>query len=429
MRKIALIATSLALAAITACAPPQASAPVNTADEETGTLRVWLFSEVNQAPKEQVVNEAISEFEAAHDGTTVEVQYIPVDTRSERFRAAFNDPSSAPDVAEFGNTDLAGYVDAGGLADMTQYIADWDEAADLDAAALETTKIDGVSYAVPWYVGVRALFYRTDVFDQLGLSAPTTLAELEEAALAIRAANPEMVGISTGGAAQFAYMPYLWAHGGELAVEDGGTWTSGLDSAESKAGLAAYTRLISDDICPPTTCAEWGGNASVQQFVAGGAGMTIGGNFNVAAVDESEIGDSYAIIPLPGVEAGSIAPAFAGGNHLGVFKSSQRSTLAVEFVTLLAGKQYQQKMFDAMGNLPTFVDVQETIAADNPEMAPFIETIAAGTKFVPVTAAWNTIDAQGVIPSLIQSVVTGAADVESASASAASTMNDVFAGN
>lgn len=207
MRKIALIAMSLALAAATACAPPQASNPVSTADEETGTLRVWLFSEVNQTPKEQVVNEAISEFEGAHDGVTVEVQYIPVDTRSERFRAAFNDPSSAPDVAEFGNTDLAGYVDAGGLADMTAHIADWDEGADLDEAALETTKIDGVSYAVPWYVGVRALFYRTDLFDQLGLSAPTTLAEVEEAAIAIRAANPELVGISTGGSAQFAYMP------------------------------------------------------------------------------------------------------------------------------------------------------------------------------------------------------------------------------
>lgn len=428
MRKIALIAMSLALAAATACAPPQASNPVSTADEETGTLRVWLFSEVNQTPKEQVVNEAISEFEGAHDGVTVEVQYIPVDTRSERFRAAFNDPSSAPDVAEFGNTDLAGYVDAGGLADMTAHIADWDEGADLDEAALETTKIDGVSYAVPWYVGVRALFYRTDLFDQLGLSAPTTLAEVEEAAIAIRAANPELVGISTGGHAQFAYMPYLWAHGGELAVNEGGTWTSGMDSPEAKAGLGAYTRLISDDICPPTTCAEWGGNASVQQFVAGGAGMTIGGNFNVAAVDESDIGDSYAIVPLPGVEAESIAPGFAGGNHLGVFKSSQRSTLAVEFVKLLAGKEYQAKMFEAMGNLPTFVDVQASVAETNPEMGPFIETIAAGTKFVPVTASWNTIDAQGVIPSAIQNVVTGAADVDTASATAATTMNDIFAG-
>lgn len=428
MRKIALIAASIALAATAACTPPQASNPVNTADEETGTLRVWLFSEVNQAPKEKVVGEAVSQFEAAHSGVEVDVQYIPVDTRSERFRAAFNDPSSAPDVAEFGNTDLAGYVDAGGLADLTSLISGWDEGKDLDPAALKTTRIDGVSYAVPWYVGVRALFYRTDVFADLGLKAPATLAEVEQAALAVRAADKEMVGIATGGAAQFAYMPYLWAHGGELAVEDGGTWTSGLDSAESQAGLAAYTRLISDDICPPATCAEWGGNASVAQFVAGGAGMTIGGNFNVAAVDESEIGDSYAIVPLPGVTAGTIAPAFAGGNHLGVFTSSQRATLAADFVKLLAGKEYQAKMFDAMGNLPTFVDVQATVAASNPEMAPFIETIAAGTKFVPVTAAWNTIDAQGVIPGLIQSVVTGASDVEAASTQAAATMNDVFAG-
>lgn len=95
---------------------------------------------------------------------------------------------------------------------------------------------------------------------------------------------------------------------------------------------------------------------------------------------------------------------------------------------LLAGKEYQAKMFEAMGNLPTFVDVQASVAETNPEMGPFIETIAAGTKFVPVTASWNTIDAQGVIPSAIQNVVTGAADVDTASATAATTMNDIFAG-
>ena len=31
-------------------------------------------------------------------------------------KAAFNDPESAPDVIEYGNTDTAGYVKDGGLA-------------------------------------------------------------------------------------------------------------------------------------------------------------------------------------------------------------------------------------------------------------------------------------------------------------------------
>ena len=422
----AILAGAVALS-LAACGPTQVSTGGSGEDAETGTLRVWLFSEVNQDPKEQVVNEAIEQFEGDHEGVTVDVQWIPVDTRSERFRAAFNDPSSAPDVAEYGNTDLAAYVAAGGFTDLTEDISSWEEGGDLDPAVLATTEIDGANYGVPWYIGVRALYYRTDVFSELGLEVPATLAELEETARAIRAAKPELVGISTGGAAQFSYMPYLWAHGGELATEDGGTWTSGLDSEEAKAGLEAYTALLTDEICPPQTCAEWGGNASVQEFIAGGAGMTIGGDFNRLAVDESAVGSDYAVVPLPGVTEGSVAPAFAGGNNLGVFGSSERRSLAVEFVQLLASKEYQRKMFDAMGNLPTFTDVQAEVAEAEPAIAPFIETLAAGTKFVPVAEQWNTIDAQGVLASMIQSVATGSSDVATASDTAAATMNDIFA--
>lgn len=421
------LAATITLAATAACAPAQSGGSAATDDAQDGTLRVWLFSEVTQDPKEQVVDQAVAEFEAEHEGVDVEIEYIPVDARSERFTGAFNDPASAPDVAEIGNTDLAGFVDAGGLLDVTDAIADWDEGADIDPAVLATTEIDGASYAVPWYIGVRALYYRTDVFDELGLEPPASLAELEETARAVRAARPELVGIATGGAAQFAFLPYIWAHGGEIAEQDaGGAWTGALDSPEAREGVAAYTRLLGDDICPAQTCAEWGGNASVQEFVAGNAAMTIGGDFNRRAVDESAVGDRYAVVPLPGVEEGTIAPAFGGGNHLAVLSSTERRTLATSFVELLAGKRYQQQMFDAMGNIPVFTDVQADVAEQVPAIEPFVETLAAGTRFVPVTPAWSTVDAQAVLPTMVQTVATGAADVEIATADATAALDAAF---
>lgn len=208
---------ALAALALTACAPPTSSNTVSSEDQQTGTVRVWLFSEVNQDPKSAVVKEAVAEFEAAHSGAKIDVQYIPVDSRAERFKAAFNDPSSAPDIAEFGNTDLASYVASGGLADITEDINAWDESKDLDSKILATTEIDGKNYGVPWFVGVRALYYRTDLLKALGLEVPKTLADVETVARAVRAANPEMLGISVGGAAQFSAMPYLWANGGSIA--------------------------------------------------------------------------------------------------------------------------------------------------------------------------------------------------------------------
>ena len=409
------------------CAPVTSSGPATQGtDEKTGQLRVWLFDEVNRGPKEEVVKQAVSEFQSAHPGVTVDVQYIQVSTRAERFKAAFSDPKSAPDVAEFGNTDLAGYVAAGGFADITKETADWPEGKDFVPAVLDTAKVEGKTYGLPWYVGVRALYYRTDVFTELGVQPPKTLDEIAPLARKIRAAKPDLLGISAGGKYTFGMLPFVWANGGDLAKVSGAKFASTIDSAEAKKGIAKYTELIADDICPPAQCAGNGGDASVEAFRAGKAAMVIGGDFNRKSVDASAAAGKYAVVPLPGATAGSIAPAFAGGNLLGVMKGTERKTLANQFLQLLGGKQYQRKMFQAMGNLPTFADVQAEVAKDDAFEQPFIKTLEAGTRFVPVTPSWAKIDAQAVIPTMLQQIAAEGKDVETATKTAAESMNAAF---
>jgi N,N'-diacetylchitobiose transport system substrate-binding protein len=143
-------------------------------------------------------------------------------------------------------------------------------------------------------------------------------------------------------------------------------------------------------------------------------------------VDGGAVKGRYAVVPLPGKEAGKIAPAFAGGNLLGVFRSSRKYSLSLEFIKLLGGKKYQQTMFTAMGNMPTFTDVQNKLAGADPSLKPFIDTAQAGTRFVPATPAWTKIDAQAVIPTAVQQVATGGASVEAATDTAAAEMNKAF---
>ncbi|GAA1263283.1 extracellular solute-binding protein [Saccharothrix xinjiangensis] len=422
--RFAVAAAAVGAAVLAGCAPVQSGPATTGADEQSGQLRVWLFDEVNRGPKEAVVAEAVTEFQNAHQGVTVDVQYIQVQTRAERFKAAFSDPQSAPDVAEFGNTDLAGYVAGGGFAEID--VTKWDEGEDLLPAVLDTGKVDGKVYGVPWYVGVRALYYRTDVFQELNLQPPATLDDIAPLARRIREAKPDLLGISAGGKYTYGAMPFVWANGGDIARQEGGEHVSAIDSAESKAGLRQYTELIADDICPPAQCAGNGGDASVEAFRAGKAAMVIGGDFNRKSVDASSAAGKYAVVPLPGKTPGSIAPAFSGGNLLGVLNGSQRKTLATEFVQLLGGKAYQRKMFDAMGNLPTFGDVQEEVAQADPALEPFIKTLEAGTRFVPVTPDWAKVDAQAVLPNLLQKVAAAGEDLDTAATAAADEMNAAF---
>lgn len=271
----------------TACAP-ESSDNSGGKDEKSGTLRVWLFQEVDTAPKEKVVDGVVAAFEKAHKGTKVDVQYIPVETRAEKIKAAFNDPKSAPDLIEYGNTDTAGYVKDGGLADVTKEFTDWSESKDTDPTAKQSVTVDGKIYGAPYFVGVRALYYRTDVFEELNLEVPKTQAELISTAKAIRQAKPELYGLAVGGAYTYGAMPFIWSNGGEIAEGKGGSYASTIDSADAQKGIKAYTSLFGDDNCPAAKCAGMGGNDTVTAFASGKAGMAIGGDFSHAAIENRE---------------------------------------------------------------------------------------------------------------------------------------------
>ncbi|MFI1421732.1 extracellular solute-binding protein [Streptomyces sp. NPDC020731] len=426
MKLSARLVAAAAVLATAACAPQTSGTSSSDKDEKTGTLRVWLFQEVNNKPKEQVVDSVLAAFEKAHEDTDVTVEYIPVETRAQRIKAAFNDPKSAPDLIEYGNTDTAGYVKDGGLADVTEEFGAWGEAKDTDPTARQSVTVDGKVYGAPYFVGVRALYYRTDVFDELGLDVPRTQAELISTAKEIHTARPGMYGIAVGGAYTYGAMPFIWAHGGELATGKEGSYASAIDSAESREGIEAYTSLFGDDNCPAAKCAGMGGNDTVTAFASGKAAMAIGGDFSHAAVEAGKAKGKYAVVPLPGVEAGSIAPAFAGGNNLGVLKSTSHRTLAVDLMKRLASKEAQGEMFDAMGFLPTFSDVRQQVAAKEAFVKPFVETLSADTKFVPASPAWAQIDSSLVLPTMFQEIVSGKKEVAAAAGDAAKKMNEAF---
>ncbi|WP_308126027.1 extracellular solute-binding protein [Nonomuraea ceibae] len=402
-----------ALVVLTACAPSTAPA-TGGGDEKTGTLRVWLFDEPNRAPKDKVVQEAVKEFTAAHDGVQVEITYIPTTpARHEKFKGAFNDPASAPDVAEYGNTDLAEYAAAGGFTDLTADL----QGQDMTAELLQSASVDGKQYGLPWFIGIRSLYYRTDVFSELGLQPPTSIEELTAAARTVRKKKPELYGIAVGGEYTFGALPFVWAAGGDI---------TSLDGPEARKGVKAYTDLLSDDVCPPQACASLTGGKTVELFASGKAAMGILGNFNRSAVDAGAAASKYAVVPLPGFDKGSLAPAFAGGNNLGVLKNAKHRSLAVDFVKLLGGKAYQVKMYEAMGNLPTLTSARTEVAGKEPFLKPFLDTVAAGTKFVPIDPAWVKIDNGKVIPTMLQKVATSQSSVDEATTEAATAVKAAF---
>jgi N,N'-diacetylchitobiose transport system substrate-binding protein len=79
-----------------------------------------------------------------------------------------------------------------------------------------------------------------------------------------------------------------------------------------------------------------------------------------------------------------------------------------------------------MGFLPTFTDVRQQVARQEPFVKPFVRTLSAGTKFVPASPAWAQIDSSLVLPTMFQEVISGKKDVTRASDDAAKKMNAAF---
>ncbi|MGW7551941.1 ABC transporter substrate-binding protein, partial [Streptomyces rimosus] len=79
-----------------------------------------------------------------------------------------------------------------------------------------------------------------------------------------------------------------------------------------------------------------------------------------------------------------------------------------------------------MGFLPTYTDVRAEAAKKQPFVKPFVRTLDAGARFVPVSPAWATIDASLVLPTMYQEIVSGRKDVATASGDAAKKMDEAF---
>lgn len=120
---------------------------------------------------------------------------------------------------------------------------------DYPEASRRIARIDGVTYGVPVRSHVMMLYYRKDIFDDLGLEPPTTWSELEAAARAINEADNDTYGITMnwanqgGGVSLKPWHNMLRANGTDIFDDD---WRpvfnddAGIEATEFYAGLLRY---------------------------------------------------------------------------------------------------------------------------------------------------------------------------------------------
>ncbi len=119
---------------------------------------------------EAAFNAYVAAFEAAHPDIDVQVNL----TEHEAYKTAIRNflVAEAPDVAIwFAGNRMKFFVDQGLFMDVSDVWADADF-NNIMSSSKASLSVDGKQYGVPWGYYQWGVYYRKDIFDNLGLNVP-----------------------------------------------------------------------------------------------------------------------------------------------------------------------------------------------------------------------------------------------------------------
>ena len=367
-------------------------------------IRVWL----NGADTPQEARDYLkTTFEDENPGATLTIEEQQWEGLVERLTTALSSESETPDVVEVGNTQAATFTTAGAFADLTDQLGDLG-GDDLLPGFVAAGTADGATYAVPYYAGSKYVFYRKDLFKKSGLEVPTTTDEFVDAAIQLKKDNPKPANFSGfwfPGQDWRNGVSFVWNDGGDLATEDGGTWTGALASPESQKGLATVQTLFEQ-----ASGAAKDGNETDPQvpFCNNEMAMMSAPGWMGGVLADPDAGcpdlmENVGVFALPGND-GNPAPVLLGGSNIAVAAQSPDQDLAKKAVAIMLSDDYQS-ILAANGLTPAKVSLASELGDD--EFATATIAAASNAKLTPAAAGWASVEGARILEDLFVSIANG----------------------
>lgn len=167
------------------------------------------------------------------------------------------DGNDVPDVIHVGGSSIGELADAGYIEPLDNYVKQWDDWKYYPDSVRGGVTYKSKVWAIPYGLDTRWLYYRKDDFQKAGLPADWTPANVQgilDAATAVKKANLTNVlpyalyagPAGSGGTADHAFVPLLWAYGGELQ-DKSGKWIG--DGPATRKVMAYYAKAY-DGLSP-----------------------------------------------------------------------------------------------------------------------------------------------------------------------------------
>ncbi|MDK8172983.1 ABC transporter substrate-binding protein [Curtobacterium citreum] len=410
-------AAVVAVAALTL----QGCAIVNGSGDDPNTLRVMMGADTTY-PKErkQWQQETAAEFERT---TGARIQWETYSSAQEELTAIQTSVISGqgPDVYAIGTTFTPTAYATGAFVEMgsKEWRAvggkDQFDAASLGISGPSASKQIGIPFASRPFV----MAVNKDLLAQAGITdLPTTWDELTADAKATT--RDGHFGMAIAYADGFDPWKFVWgmAQNAGNTIVDGSKAEISADAVEN--AYRTYFDWVTKDGVVDKAAIGWNNAQALAQFADGKAAffpMTTTTSLNTLKGSAVDGKYEYALLPTvppgaterpaDGIEAASIL----SGDNLVVADYGKKQDLSFDFVKQVSSPAAQERYFELFGQLPTNTQAAQTIAQENPDLAPIVQAgkLSKPTAF---TGAWSDIQLSLVdvvvqsIPSLKSGEVT-----------------------
>jgi multiple sugar transport system substrate-binding protein len=359
---------------LSACAPPSSSPVLTIAASAVGR-------------EGALVQAQLVRFEAQHPGLRVELRSTPdeADTRHQLYVHWLNAHATDPDVLQLDVIWTPEFAAAGWILPLDRFRPD---AEQFLPAAIAANSWRGQLFALPWFVDVGMLYWRTDLAD----GPPKDLATL--ASEAAKAGPPS--GFVWQGARYeglvTVFLEHLGAYGGRI-LDDRGQVV--VDDEPAVRALQYMRDAIHQHRSVPVEVLSWQEEHTRFAFQNGSARFMRNWPYAVPLLSDarqSRVAGRFAVAPMPAAPGGTSTAAL-GGSQLAINARSEQPDNAYALIRFLLEPAQMIERAGVVGQYPSRPALYDDEAVRAALPIPSTEALAIVERAVarPATPVYSEL--------------------------------------
>jgi raffinose/stachyose/melibiose transport system substrate-binding protein len=355
-RALAAAALAVATATVAAACSSGGSSSTSTggssssASSAANVTLTWWNNATNQ-PLLGVYTSAIKGFEASHPN--IKITDVPIqnellqDTKIPLALEGNNPPNI---YQQWGGGVLGQQVTSGKVDNITSYVSSW--IGNISGAS--GWQANGQQYGVPVDLHVVGFWYRKDIFAKVGITVPTTLAQLETDDTKLRAAGYAPIAVGSKDRWPDAFW---WEY---FALRDcpQATVTSAIKSenfsascfATASTNMAAFLKTNPFQTGFLGTSSQQGAGSSAGMVASGKAAMELQGDWDPSVMEgvstNKSLSSELGWFPFPQTpgSAGSQTAVLGGGDGFSCTGTQAQAQACAEFLQYLDSPSEQAQI-------------------------------------------------------------------------------------